>query len=88
MKIVSGTGALTGVWLLVADPGRVKKSRSVPGMTILNQISKGLATFFWVKILKFFDADPGIFLTLDPGWTKKIWIRNKNPRSATLTDGT
>ncbi len=29
-------------------------------------------TIFWVKILKFFDADadPRIFLTLDPGWKK------------------
>ncbi len=28
--------------------------------------------FFGAKILKFFDAnaDPGIFLTLDPGWKK------------------
>jgi hypothetical protein len=51
MKIVSGTEALTGVWLLVADPGRVKKSRSVPGMTILNHISKGLATFYGLKYL-------------------------------------
>jgi hypothetical protein len=27
---------------------------------------------FWVKRLKFFDADadPGFFLTLDPGWKK------------------
>ncbi len=29
-----------------------------------------IGNFFWVKILKFFDADPGIFLTLDLGWTK------------------
>jgi hypothetical protein len=35
---------------------------------------------FWVKILIFFDADPGsgIFLTLDPGW------KNSDPGSATL----
>jgi hypothetical protein len=35
-------------------------------MNILDHISKSLETNFWVKILKFFDADPGIFLSLDP----------------------
>jgi hypothetical protein len=39
-----------------------------------DHISESLKTIFWVKILKFFDADPdpgsGIFLTLDPGWKK------------------
>jgi hypothetical protein len=40
------------------------------GMRIPDQISQSLETIFWVKILKFVDADPGIFLTLtrDPGW--------------------
>ncbi len=40
---------------------------------------------FFVKILKFIDADagPGIFLTPDPGRTK-IRIQNKHPGSATL----
>ncbi len=46
----------------------------VPGsrMNITDHISECLETIFWVKILKFFDADPdpGIFLTLDPGWKK------------------
>jgi hypothetical protein len=41
--------------------------------------SRELRNSFWVKILKFFDADldPGfrIFLTLDPGW------RNSDPES-------
>jgi hypothetical protein len=36
-------------------------------MNILDYISESLETNFWVKILKFFDADPEIFLTLDPG---------------------
>jgi hypothetical protein len=38
-------------------------------MNIPDHISKSLETIFCVKILKFFDADPGfgIFLTLDPG---------------------
>jgi len=34
-----------------------------------DNISESLETLFWVKILQYFDADPGseIFLTLDPG---------------------
>jgi hypothetical protein len=50
------------------------------GMNILDHISESLETIFWVKIvkiLKFFDADPGIFLTRDgknwdPGQTSLI----------------
>ena len=39
------------------------------GMNILDYISESLETFFWVKIIKFFDAhpDPEIFLTMDMG---------------------
>jgi hypothetical protein len=46
-----------------------KKSRSGSGMNIQDHISASLETIFWAKILEFFDvdADPGIFLTLDPG---------------------
>jgi hypothetical protein len=50
-----------------------KKSRSGSGMNIPDHISHSLETIFWVKILKFFDAnaDPdrgsGNFLTLNPG---------------------
>jgi hypothetical protein len=53
-------------------------------------ISVSIATIFWVKMLKFFDADTdsgsGIFLTLDPGsGMEKNRIRDKkNPESATL----
>jgi hypothetical protein len=49
-----------------------KKSKFGSGMNIPNHISESLETNFWVKILKIFDADPdpGIFLTLDPGWKK------------------
>jgi hypothetical protein len=45
--------------------------------------------FFWVEILKFFDADPGSGMELgriwDPGW-KKVGsgIRDKHPGSAIL----
>jgi hypothetical protein len=49
-----------------------KKSRSGSGMNISDHISESLETILWVKILKFFDADPGSgsLLTLDPGWKK------------------
>jgi hypothetical protein len=36
-----------------------KKSGSGYGMNNLDHISENLETLFWVKILKFFDADPG-----------------------------
>jgi hypothetical protein len=45
-----------------------KKSES--GMNIPDHFSQSLETVLVLKILKFFDADPGfeIFLTRDPGW--------------------
>jgi hypothetical protein len=53
-------------------------------MNIPDYISGSLETIFGLKILQFFDADPGsgTFFTLDPGW--KIRIRNKHSGSATL----
>ena len=44
-----------------------------------DHISESSETIFWVKILKFFDADPGsgILMTLDPGW------KNSDPGSTT-----
>jgi hypothetical protein len=56
-------------------------------MNIPDHISESFETIFWVKILKFFDADedadPGIFLTLDPGsGMGKTRIRDKHPGSA------
>jgi hypothetical protein len=38
-----------------------KKSRSGSWMNFPDHISESLETIFWVKILKFFDADPGSF---------------------------
>jgi hypothetical protein len=35
-----------------------KKSGSGSGMNNLDHISESLETIFWVKILKFLDADP------------------------------
>jgi hypothetical protein len=57
-------------------------------MNISDHISENLETIFWVKILKFLDADPdpdpGIFLTRDPGWKKfRSGIRDKHPGSVT-----
>jgi hypothetical protein len=56
-----------------------KKSGSGSGMNDPDRISESLGTFFWVKILKFFYADPGSGMEKirirDPGW-KKIWIRD------------
>jgi hypothetical protein len=53
---------------------------------------KPFFAFFWVKILKFFDEDPGSGMEKvrirDPGW-KKVGsgIRDKHPGSATLAVG-
>jgi hypothetical protein len=62
-----------------------KNSRSGSGMNITEHIFESLETIFWVKIFKFFDADPdpgsGVFLTLDPGW------KNSDPGSGiNITD--
>ncbi len=47
----------------IRDPGWVKNQDPDPGsgfgMNNPDHISESLETFFWVKILKFFDADPG-----------------------------
>jgi hypothetical protein len=66
-----------------------KKSGSGSGMNNPYYISEGIETIFWVKILKFFDADPGSGMekirTKIRGW-KKIGsgIRDKHSGSATL----
>jgi hypothetical protein len=64
---------------LPLDPesGTGKKSGSGSGMNNLDHISESLETIFWVKILKFFDVDPGSGM-------EKIRIREKTSRSATL----
>jgi len=45
----------------------MEKNRS--GMNIPDLFFESWETVFWVKIVKFFDADPGFrtFLTQDPG---------------------
>ncbi len=54
-----------------------EKSRSGCGMNILNHISKSLKLIFWVKIFRFFDEDPGIFLT---------WIRIRKTEATCAED--
>jgi hypothetical protein len=66
-----------------------KKSRSGSSMNILDHISESLETIFWVKILKFFDADadPGSENLIDPGSGMekiRIWYPGEQPGSATL----
>jgi hypothetical protein len=63
------------------NPGWVKNQGPDPGsrsgMNNPDHISESLETIFWVKILKFFDADLG--------WKKfGSEIRMKHPGSATL----
>jgi hypothetical protein len=58
-------------------------------MNNLDHIFLSLETIFWVKILKFYDADAepgsgirdtGICLTLDPGWKIFVfWIPDPQP---------
>jgi hypothetical protein len=52
-------------------------------------ISESFKTLFWVKILKFFDADPGSGMKKIRIWDprsgmERIRIRDKHPGSATL----
>ncbi len=71
----------------IRDPEWVKNQDPDPGWILLDHISESLETIFWAKILQFCDADadPGIFLTPDPGsGMGKIRIRDKHPGSATL----
>jgi hypothetical protein len=68
-----------------------KKLGSGSGIDILDHISQSLKTILWVKILKFFDADPesGKEENSDPGsGMEKIRIQDKHPGSATLLRGT
>jgi hypothetical protein len=72
----------------IRDPGWVKDQDPDPGsgygMNIPDHISESLETIFCVKILKFYssDADPGIFLTLDPG----SWIRDSGMEKIRIVD--
>ncbi len=60
--------------LLTPISGMSKKSGSGSGMNNPDHISESLETIFWVKILKFFDENPGYgmekILIRDQGWKK------------------
>jgi hypothetical protein len=53
----------SNIFCSVTDPdpgsGMGKQSGSGSGMNNPDHISESLEKFFWVTILKFFDADPG-----------------------------
>ncbi len=51
------------------DPGWVKSKDPDPGWTTRIMFPRAHKPFFWVKILKLFDADPG-WKNSDPGWKK------------------
>jgi hypothetical protein len=76
----SGAFLTPGSWFEIRDPGRVNSQDPYPSgswMNNPNHISESLEAIFWVKILKFFDADPGSRM-------EKNRIRDKHPGSATL----
>ncbi len=58
-----------------ADPGSGTGKKWGSGMNNPDHISESLSTIFRIKILKFFDADPGSGM-------EKIRIRDKQPGSA------
>jgi hypothetical protein len=86
----SGIGCLFDPW--IRDPGWEKVSIRIrdeqPGSYFL-ELRNHFFSFFGVKILKFFDEDPGSGMETvrirDPGWKKvESRIRDKHPGSATL----
>jgi hypothetical protein len=86
---VSGSGIR---WIFdhwIRDPGRVKKQDPDPGWRNRIIFPRAEKQFFWVKILKLFDADHPIRgpekIRIQPGM-ENIWIRirDKHPGSAIL----
>jgi hypothetical protein len=53
----SGIRCLFDPW--IRDPGWVKNQDSGSEMNNPDHIYESLETIFWIKILKFFDVDPG-----------------------------
>jgi hypothetical protein len=85
ITIVAGLDPGSGAFLTPGS-GMDKKSRSWSGMNITHHISESLETIFWVKIFKFFDADPdpGSGISMIGSEMEKIGIRDKHIWSATL----
>ncbi len=64
-------------WPLDLGFGMGKKSGSGSGMNNPDHVSESLVTIFWVKILKFFVADPGSRINIpDPQrwYTVYLWL--------------
>jgi hypothetical protein len=70
---------------LTLGSGMGKKSGSGVGMNNPDHNSESLETILWVKILKFFDADPRGWKKFGSGMEK---FRDKHPGSATLIPDT
>jgi hypothetical protein len=84
-----GSGAFLTPGSGIRDPGWVESQHPDPGSGIkFLELRNHFFVIFGVKILKFFDADPGSGMETvrirDPGW-KKVGsgIRDKHPGSAT-----
>jgi hypothetical protein len=71
-----GSGAFLNPGSGLRDPGRVKSQDpdlgSGSGMNIQDHISESLETIFWVKIHKFFGADPDPGSGVQDGKLRKI----------------
>jgi hypothetical protein len=81
----SGIGCLFDPW--IRDPGWEKVSIRIrdeqPGSYFL-ELRNNFFAFFWVKIVKFFDEDPGSGMEIVRSGMEKSRIRDKHPGSATL----
>jgi hypothetical protein len=75
----------SGKFFWPLDPGWVKSQNPDPdpGWTTRIIFPRAYKPFFWVKILKFFDADPGSGMEKIRIWDGKSQIRD--PGSATLS---
>jgi hypothetical protein len=60
-------------WIRDQDPGWKKNPDPGYGLNIPDNFSKRLEIFFWVKTLKFFDADPGFFGSWIRDGKIRIW---------------
>jgi hypothetical protein len=60
----------------IRDAGIGEKSGSGSGMNNPDHIFERLETIFWVKILQFFDADPGFRMEKTRIRDKTSWIHN------------
>jgi hypothetical protein len=66
-----------------------KQARSGSGMNIPDHISESLETILWVKVLKFFDTDPGWKKNRvrDPGcFGSATLITNSDPGGQLIRD--